>query len=294
MHLEDFSPGQRCTSAARSITLEDLEAFIRLSGDDHPIHRPTVADRAAAQTGTDSGGEGEGQRRAIVHGALGPALFTGFVQQMGLSEQALAMLDLHWSFLAPMHVGDRVTCELTVTRIRRSSSGGRGVVHRSIELRNQDGTVLQTGTSSLLVSARTDDSLPEQWDFLSKAAVDAIGAALDQDPGFREMTEAYDGTIGVTVGEAQMHLRVYRGRVIEASRRSLLGADFVVHISELDWTRLMTAPDNQFMQMSMTGRFRSRGSGAEYLRMTRALIAVVDTARALFAADRTDAQEQSR
>lgn len=294
MHLEDFSPGLQYTSAARSITLEDLEAFIRLSGDDHPVHRPTAADREAAQPEAGADDDGVEQPRAIVHGALGPALFTGFVQRMGLSEQALAMLDLHWSFLTPMRVGDRVTCELTVTRIRRSSSGDKGVVHRSIELRNQDGALLQTGTSSLLVSASTDEALPTQWDFLSKGAIDAIGAALDEDSDFRAMTDAYDGTIGIAVGDAQMHLRVYRGRVVEVSRRSLLGADFVVHISELDWTRLMTAADNQFMQMSMTGRFRSSGSGAEYLRMTRALIAVVDIARALFTADRTNAQEQSR
>lgn len=298
MHLEDFAPGQVHLSGPRAITLQDLEAFIRLTGDDHPIHRPTAADRGASGI-SDSGAaaagdapapdaaaaDGEGPERAIVHGTLGVALFSGFYRRMGIADESLAMLDTHWSYLAPLHVGDCLSCRVTITRVRRASAGDRGVVSRHIELRNQDDVVVQEGTSSLMVAARGRDPLPAPWDFLSRQDLEQLGRALDQDPGFQELTAAYDGTIGLAVGGSEAHLRIYRGRVIEASRRSLLGADFVVRIPEQDWTRLMTAPTNEFMQMAMTGRFGSSGSGAEYLRMTRALIAVIDTARTLFPKD---------
>lgn len=298
MHLEDFSPGQEHLSGPRAITLQDLEAFIRLTGDDHPIHRPTAADRdgtAASAPGAGEPGDGgsadapsaddDGPERAVVHGTLGVALFSGFYRRMGISDESLAMLDTHWSYLAPLHVGDCLSCRVTITRVRRTSAGDRGVVSRHIELRNQDDVVVQEGTSSLMVGARGQDPLPVQWDFLGRQDLEQLGQALDQDPGFRELTAAYDGTIGLAVGGSEAHLRIYRGRVIEASRRSLLGADFVVRITERDWTRLMTAPTNEFMQMAMTGRFSSSGSGAEYLRMTRALISVIDTARTLFPKD---------
>lgn len=285
MHLEDFSPGQEHLSAPRAITLQDLEVFIRLSGDDHPIHRPTPADRGEADSASSSDGDGQDGERAIVHGALGVALFSGFYRQMGIADESLALLDTQWSYLAPLHVGDCLSCRVTITRVRRSSAGDKGVVSRRIELRNQDGVLVQEGTSSVLVAARTRDPLPASWDFLGPQDLEQLGRALDEDTNFRETTAAYDGTIGLTVGGSEAHLRIYRGRVIEASRRSLLGADFVVRISEQDWTRLMTAPTNEFMQMAMTGHFSSSGSGAEYLRMTRALIAVVDTARTLFPKD---------
>lgn len=277
MHLEDFSPGQVFTSEPRTITVEDVECFTRLTGDDHPIHQPTTGDRAGSAS---SDGE-----RAIVHGTLGVALFTGFFRSMGLSEQAQALLDVDWSFVAPMRIGDAITCCLTITRVRRSSGGDRGIVHRAVELRNQDDEILQRGTSHLVVAARCEHPLSPHFDFLSKSSVEQLGEALDEDPAFQEIVAAYDGTIGLSVGGQEAHLRIYRGRIIEASRRSLLGADFVVSISDRDWTRLMTSPENDFMKMAITGCFRTSGSGAEYLRMTRPLITIVDHARTLFQKD---------
>ncbi|MGH3518973.1 MAG: hypothetical protein ACRDQ7_16435, partial [Haloechinothrix sp.] len=82
-------------------------------------------------------------------------------------------------------------------------------------------------------------------------------------------------------GAQEVHLRVYRGRVIEVTRRAPLGATFTLGASELVWTELITGPRNDFMQRAMRGQFEVQGSGYEYLRLTKVLSVICDNARAL-------------
>nr|WP_239029308.1 MaoC/PaaZ C-terminal domain-containing protein [Pseudonocardia acidicola] len=271
MYFEDFVVGQRFTSGPRTVTESDLADFTRISGDDHPLH--TDPDHPA------------GFGRPVLQGPFGLAVAMGLLQELGLVRDAvLGLLDSHWSYRRPVFVGDVLHLELTIVRRRRSRRGDRGVVTRHMALVDQDGAVVQDGTTAVLLRARGDAAAdPVERDFGTVAWGEALAARLAADPEFGPAVESWDGTIGLRAGAHEVHLRVYRGAIIEVSSRAALGATFTVEADELTWTELVTAPTNEFTRRSMTGQFAVRGNGYEYLRLTRPLTLVVDAARALAA-----------
>lgn len=143
-YLEDLHAGDVFTSAARTITESDVVAFAGLSGDFNPIHTDVEFARDTPY----------GQR--VVYGLLGLAMLTGLLDRTGLfSGSAIAMLGIRdWTFTAPMFIGDTIRFRLTITDVRRTSSGDRGVVKRHFELLNQRDEVVQQGHIDLLVRAR--------------------------------------------------------------------------------------------------------------------------------------------
>jgi acyl dehydratase len=147
LFLEDLAPGLAFTSAARTIGAADLRAFAELSGDFNPLH--VDEDYARAR----------GFERRIAHGALVFSIATGLRQQTGRFEGSMvAMLELRsWRFLAPVFVGDTVVAETTVCEVRRTSSGGQGVVVQRVDVRNQDGVVVQSGELVSLIAARAPE-----------------------------------------------------------------------------------------------------------------------------------------
>ena len=104
---------------------------------------------------------------------------------------------------------------------------------------------------------------------------------LSEDESFAGLIESYDGTLGISIGGRPVHIRCYRGQVLEVVARAIKGADFVLDIPGEIFVDLMTSGDNSFMETAMVGKMRSAGSGYEYLRMTSALIRIIDNARAL-------------
>jgi hypothetical protein len=108
---------------------------------------------------------------------------------------------------------------------------------------------------------------------------------LGADEEFAQLIETYDGTIGLRIGGREVHIRCYRGQVLEVAPRSIRGADFIVDISGAEFVALMTGPANAFMESAMQRRLSSSGSGYEYLRMTTALIRIIDVCRGIAADD---------
>lgn len=264
LNWEDYVLGATSTSAPRLIVQGDLDAFSQLSGDDNPIH-------------TD--GNAGLFDRPVLHGPFGIALFLGALRSVGWDQGILALLDTQWNYRAPIYVGDEITCSITITRKRLSSTPERGILHRHVQLINQDGLAVQDGTSAALAITRGHEDLPAALQFGTPAWGSALMPMLQQDPDFTAATASYDGSIGIAVGDAEVHFRIYRGQILEATRRSLRGADFVVTSSEEVWTGLLLGPDNDFMKRAMTGQMSVRGNGAEYLRMTKVLILIVEAAR---------------
>lgn len=257
--FEDFRVGECFTSAPRTVTGADLAGFTRLSGDDHPIH-----------TG-DS---------AILQGPFGIAVAMGLLQSLGLHGTAvLGLLDTHWTYRRPIRVGDTVRLRLTITRCRRTRGGGRGIVTRHMALVDQDGQVVQEGTTSVLLAARGRGPDPVGRAFGTVAWGEALVAHLA--PGFAESLATWDGTIGLRAGTDEVHLRVYRGAVIEVTGRAPHGATFTLEADEVTWTELVETDHNEFMRYAMSGRLAARGDGYEYLRLTSALSSVVDAARCI-------------
>ncbi|TQM09448.1 MaoC/PaaZ C-terminal domain-containing protein [Pseudonocardia kunmingensis] len=264
-YFEDFAVGQRFTSGTRTVTAADLADFTRLSGDDHPIH-------------TEPGYRGGGA--PVLQGPFGPAVAMGLLQGLGLAGDAvLGLLDTHWHYRRPVHVGDVLRLEMTVVRCRRTRRGDRGVVTRHMRLVDDDGAVVQEGTTAVLLAARGVGPDPVARDFGTVAWGEALTGRLG--PAFAEALPGWDGTIGLRAGDHEVHLRIYRGTVIEVSGRSALGATFTLEADELTWTELVESERNDFVRRAMAGAFAVRGNGYEYLRLTRPLSLLVDAARAL-------------
>jgi len=144
MYIEDFKAGQELTTAARTVTEADVVAFAGLSGDYNSLH--TDAEYAK--------GTQFGQR--IAHGMLAFSIATGLGVRTGvLDGTVLAFLGIEdWKFLKPVFIGDTIRLRWTVTEARLSSKPGSGVLKRRMEILNQRGEVVQTGTTAALVKSR--------------------------------------------------------------------------------------------------------------------------------------------
>ena len=146
MYFEDFVPDQVFTSSARTITETDLTMFAMLSGDWNPVHVDEEFARATPY----------GKR--LVHGLYGPAIMTGFLQQLGIFDgSAIAMLNVsQLDFLKPLLVNDTVHLRLTILSARLTKDGTRGVVGRRFELVKHGGEVAQAMLSDVLVRRRPE------------------------------------------------------------------------------------------------------------------------------------------
>lgn len=125
----------------------------------------------------------------------------------------------------------------------------------------------------------TADQVPGLLCPASRDWNEELHGRLAADEQFARLTESYDGTIGLSLGGRPVHVRCYRGQILEVVPRALRGADFVLTIPGDVFIDLMTAENNTFMKTAMAGRMTSAGSGYEYLRMTSALIRIIDHAR---------------
>lgn len=244
--------------------LEDLEVGQRLTATARPA-------------GTSS-------RDGHVHGSLVAAAFATTMIALGDD------LDASWRYLAPVRHGEDLRFEATVTSCRRTPDRAAGLVGRHVRVTDGDGHLVQEGQTTSLVPARAvadDDDLRVGRAFGTRAWASALAPLLDQDPAFTRETSTWDGTIGLRYGDQEAQFRVYRGRVLEAVTRTLSGPTFVVEASEHDWVELFTGAGNDFARRAMLDQFQVRGNAYEYLRLTAALVALVDQARELARAGRT-------
>ena len=267
-HFEDFEVGQVYTGPARSFSAAVVAAFAEVSGDRAALH-------------TEHGRSADG--RPLVHGPLGLAGFFGWHHERGLSAHVEAAFDTHWDFVAPIHVGDSVTYEMTVTRTRRTSALRNGVVGRHVVVRNQHDEIVQVGRSAALVTAReaVDDRRARLGrSFPSVEWARALAPALGESAAFTRATGTWDGTLGLRLGGDLVVFRVYKGRVLEAGTRTPDGPTFVVSAPDVVWAGLLTGPRNDFTERTLRDEFEVEGSAYEYLRLTAAVVALVDEARA--------------
>ncbi|MEV0088720.1 hypothetical protein [Saccharopolyspora sp. NPDC050642] len=274
--FEDFEVGQVFTGPARTFSAEVVAAFAEVSGDRAALH-------------TEHGHSANG--RPLVHGPLGLAGFFGWHHERGLSDHVEAAFDTQWDFVSPIYVGDAVTYEMTVTRTRRTSALCNGIVGRHVVVRNQDGEVVQVGRTAALVAARqvVDDREARLGRaFPSVAWARALATRLGDSSAFTRATGTWDGTIGLRFGADLLLFRVYRGRVLEAGTRTPDGPTFVVSAPDVVWAHLLTGPVNDFTKRTMRDEFGVEGSAYEYLRLTAAIVAVVDEARTFAGAEGTE------
>jgi acyl dehydratase len=144
LYFEDFEVGQTFESTGRTVTEADLTMFSMLSGDWNPIHADAEFSKQTRY----------GQR--VVHGALGIAMATGMMHQLGIFEKtAVAMMSLSdWKFVAPILIGQTLRLRLGVLAKEAGTSRRVGRIHRSLQLLDHTGAVIQDGKSDVLVLKR--------------------------------------------------------------------------------------------------------------------------------------------
>lgn len=141
-YFNDWSVGEKFTTAGRTITETDVVMFAALTGDYNQLH-----------TNKDYMKNSRFGER-IAHGLLGLAVSHGLFARIGYLEGAsiIAFLGLEsWQFKAPIFIGDTISVNIEVVDKKPSSSKpDRGVVKFLLQIVNQDQTVVQEGYKNIL------------------------------------------------------------------------------------------------------------------------------------------------
>jgi 3-hydroxybutyryl-CoA dehydratase len=141
-YWNDFEVDEKIVTVGRTIESGDVNLFAGLSGDFNPMH-VNEQHASASQFGT-----------RIAHGLLTLAVTSGQMNGTGMFEGTtigfLGMTNVRFS--NPVRFGDTVNTVATITGIRESAKGGRGVVEMTIEVTNQHDETVLTYDQALLMS----------------------------------------------------------------------------------------------------------------------------------------------
>lgn len=210
--------------------------------------------------------------------ALADSLAEAIGQELGQSIRMVSA-ELETNGAVQTDAGELVTPSAVVTAVLLQR--GRGL--RTEVTAHLDGDSASSASVRFAFTEAIDNGA-EVSDLLCPGSAGWNGELRDRlrgDSEFSTLIEAYDGTIGISIGGRPVHIRCYRGQVLEVVPRSILGADFVLSIPGDVFIDLMTSERNRFMETAMSGKMRSSGSGYEYLRMTSALMRIIDHGRAI-------------
>jgi len=142
-YFDDFHVGQEFVTKARTVTEADVVNFAALSWDTNQLHTDAEFVKESIF----------GER--IAHGMLGIVIHSGLSQMLGLMEGTiLAFLGMTWNFHIPIKIGDTVHVVQRVKEMREASKKDRGVLTFQKELINQRGEIVQTGTTTVLLTKR--------------------------------------------------------------------------------------------------------------------------------------------
>jgi len=143
-YFEELEQGTTFESVPRTVLDDDIQAFIRLTGDDNRVHHDDSFAREAGFAGH------------IAHGALIVSLATGLAWQTGvLTDTTIAFRSIEdWKFTAPVYPGDQITLRGRVGERRALPRVGAGLVQFDLEVRNQRDEVVSTGRLRMLMRMR--------------------------------------------------------------------------------------------------------------------------------------------
>lgn len=136
--FEDLAPGDCFDTASVVVTAASIDEFARLSGDSFAVH---MDDGFARSLGFPA---------RLAHGLLCLSLTDGLKNRAQVQLQAVASLGWNWRFRAPVIANDRIVASIAVKRVFLSKKG-QGVVVLSIVVKTQDDTVVQSGTTTLIL-----------------------------------------------------------------------------------------------------------------------------------------------
>jgi len=143
-YFEEFNTGDVIESPSRVVTAEDIETFVRLTGDNNRLH----TDDAFAQS--------QGFPRRIAHGALVLSVATGLAWQTGILEDTTRAFRgiTDWKFTLPVHPGDAIRIRGTITELKAYPRMKSGAVSIGLTVLNDAGQTVCTGSLSMLMAMR--------------------------------------------------------------------------------------------------------------------------------------------
>lgn len=143
--FEDFVVGEMRVSPARTLTEGDVYLFAGLTGDNSQVHTD------------EEYGKGMLFGGRIAHGLLGLSLIQGLMARTNYT-QGTGVASVGWDkirFVAPIMIGDTLRTYWTIKEKRPSASRpGVGIIVEYIELKNQDGKVVQTAEHAIMMRCR--------------------------------------------------------------------------------------------------------------------------------------------
>ncbi len=144
MYFEEFQPGQKVISAARTVTESDITTFAGLSGDYNQIHVDAEYSKHTPF----------GQR--VAHGLLGLSIASGLAVQTGVMEGTIiAFREINeWKFIKPIFINDTIHVEIEVLETKALRRIGGGSILISLDVKNQNGETVMKGTWSALIASR--------------------------------------------------------------------------------------------------------------------------------------------
>lgn len=195
-----------------------------------------------------------------------------------------------WATVDAVGTDDSGSVETVVTRILQRDYAIE--IDRYLRIRDSHGTVREEGTETWSAPWTTAVRSSAGTGFCTKRWADVLAESLARDRTFEESLATWDGTIGLRCTDGsgrarEVHLRIYRGRIIDVARRTPLGATFTFTASAVHWIDLVTTERNEFMRRAIRGEFSTSGDGYEYLRLTKPLGTIIEHARTI--AKETDA-----
>lgn len=144
LYYEEFNVGDEWITQGRTITDADLMLFAGMSGDMHQLH----TDEQWCKENTPFGGR-------IAHGLLTMSIGVGLSQRLGLTDgTAIANLGVSFKFVHPVRPGDTIRTVVRVKEKRLTSKPGRGIVTRTLTIKNQREETVAEGEITVMVRCR--------------------------------------------------------------------------------------------------------------------------------------------
>ena len=142
--FEELTTESAFETAPRTVTREDIDAFVRLTGDDNRLH----TDDAFARS--------QGFEGRIAHGALVVSIATGLAWSTGiLTDTTIAFRAIEdWKFTQPVYPGDAVRLRGAVADARPMPRLGAGLIRFDLELLNQKNVVVSSGSLRMLMRSK--------------------------------------------------------------------------------------------------------------------------------------------
>jgi acyl dehydratase len=142
MYFEEFMPSLTIITGIHQVTMQEIDNFTTLSGDNNPIH---VDEQYASNTAY-------GKR--IAHGLLVAAIVSGLAVQTGLAKHLVVSREIRWRFLGPVFIGDEIHAEISVKEMKPIPRLGNGLVTFVMRVYKQTGELVSSGQWEAIIRSR--------------------------------------------------------------------------------------------------------------------------------------------